>query len=75
MLYFNSLFENNPAPVAYHISPNKPTNVSSSSTNTGALKSNVSANISKTSSSSGTNNTITSSDRAIANLVKDTRNL
>ncbi len=76
MLYFNTLFEANPAPVAYHVSPNKPMNFPSSKPAGNSVSNNNNANMNKmTSSTTQTNNKIDDSDRAIAGLVADTNNL
>ena len=73
MLYFNTLFEANPAPVAYHVSPNKPMNFPSSKPASNSVSSNNNANMNKmTSSNVQTNNKIDDGDREIANLVKQT---
>ena len=73
MLYFNTLFEDNPAPVAYHVSPNKPMNFPSSKPAGNSVSSNNNANMNKmTSSNVQTNNKIDDGDREIANLVKQT---
>lgn len=67
MLYFNTLFEGNPAPVAYHVSPDKPMNFPSKPANN-----NTNANMSKPASAPQKLNTeIDDSDREIANLVAD----
>lgn len=76
MLYFNALFEGNPAPVAYHVSPDKPMNFPSNKPTGNSVSSNNNANMNKmTSSNVQTNNKIDDGDRAIASLVKDTSNL
>ncbi len=76
MLYFNTLFEDNPAPVAYHVSPDKPMNFPSSKPAGNSVSNNNNANMNKmTSSTTQTNNKIDDSDRAIAGLVADTHNL
>ena len=76
MLYFNTLFEGNPAPVAYHVSPNKPMNFPSSKPAGNSVTNNNNANMNKmTSSTTQTNNKIDDGDRAIAGLVADTHNL
>lgn len=73
MLYFNTLFEDNPAPVAYHVSPNKPMNFPSNKPAGNSVSSNNNANMNKmTSSNVQTNNKIDDGDREIANLVKQT---
>ncbi len=73
MLYFNTLFEANPAPVAYHVSPNKPMNFPSSKPAGNSVSNNNNANMNKmTSSTTQTNNKIDDSDREIANLVQQT---
>ncbi len=70
MLYFNTLFEGNPAPVAYHVSPDKPMNFPSKPANN-----NTNTNMSKPASSPQKLNTeIDDSDREIANLVADAHN-
>ncbi len=51
MLYFNTLFEGNPAPVAYHVSPDKPMNFPSKPANNN-VSNNTNANMSKPASSS-----------------------
>ena len=76
MLYFNTLFEANPAPVAYHVSPNKPMNFPANNSTGNSVSNNNNANINKmTSSNVQTNNKIDNSDREIASLVKDTHNV
>ena len=80
MLYFNYLYENNPAPVAYHVSPNKPMNSVSASNNASIAKT-TNMNVKNTAieatknPTNSPNNTIDASDRAIAGLVSDTKNL
>ena len=74
MLYFNYLYEANPAPVAYHVSPDKPMNFPSKPTNNN-VSNNTNANMSKPASSNTQLNTkIDDSDRAIADLVADAHN-
>ena len=68
MLYFNTLFEGNPAPVAYHVSPDKPMNFPPSK----PANNNTNANMSKPAPAPQKLNTeIDDSDREIANLVAD----
>jgi len=71
MLYFNTLFEANPAPVAYHVSPDKPMNFPSKPANN-SVSNNTNANMSKPAPAPQKLNTeIDDSDREIANLVAD----
>ena len=70
MLYFNTLFEGNPAPVAYHVSPDKPMNFPSKPANNN-VSNNTNTNMSKPASNTQLNTKIDDSDRAIADLVAD----
>ena len=67
MLYFNTLFEGNPAPVAYHVSPDKPMNFPSKPANNN-VRNNTNANMSKPASSSGQRDTI---NQTLVDMDKD----